>query len=87
MLPEWVVTVSNLSGPALLVVIFWLGWSRKWVWGHHYDEMKERARVDQEYATERLLEMRTERDQYKDMLFRALKAAEAAVGRSTDARE
>jgi len=73
MIPDWVVTASNLSGPAILVIIIYLGWSRKWVWGHHYDELRDR-----------LEEMREERDQYKEMLFRALKTAEAAVGRASD---
>lgn len=72
-------TISNLSVPALMVLVIYLGMKRTWVWGHHYKELEERYEKLRLESEERLDEMKLERDEYKVMLFRALATAEAAV--------
>lgn len=37
---ELLKTISGMSGPALLVGIFWAGYKQKWVWGWHHTELK-----------------------------------------------
>jgi hypothetical protein len=67
---DWIKIASDLSAPAMLIIVIYLGQKGTWVWGHHYKELEERIEV-----------MRAERDEFKTMLLRALNAAEAAVGR------